>query len=139
MEGLLVLLLAGVSFLAAIVSLVVASTGRGWAPRQAPSGMAAQEILDERLARGLVELPDYLARSAALRGEWANGTEYRPAEPSDHDPPVEPDFPPGDPVARPRPTPPAEPRRPRPGIMEDRPLIHVMPGLIEQPRPPERH
>jgi len=136
MEGLFVLLLAGVSFLAAIVSLIVAGTGRGWVARQTPSGIAAQEILDERLARGQVDLPDYLARSAALRGEWANGTEYRPTEPSDDDP-SEPDFPPADPVARPRPTAPATGRAARPRIMEDRPLIHVMPGLIEPPKPPE--
>lgn len=134
MEGLFVLLLAGVSFLAAIGSLVVASAGRGWVARQTPSGTGAQEILDERLARGQIDLPDYLARSAALRGEWANGTEYRPTEPSDDDL-TEPEFPPGDPVARPRRATPHPGRRPP--ILEDRPLIHVMPGLIEPPRPPE--
>ena len=70
MEGLLVLLLAGVSFVAAIVSLIVAGAGRGWVPRRPPSTMDAQQILDERLARGQVDLPDYLARSAANDRSW---------------------------------------------------------------------
>ena len=44
-----------------------------------PQGSSAQQILDERLAQGDIEIDDYLSRRAALAGERPNGTEYRAA------------------------------------------------------------
>lgn len=125
MVGLFILLLAGASFAAAIVSVLAATSGRGWA-RPPPRGAAAQQILDERLARSQIDVGDYLLRKAALRSEWVNGMEYHPSDPSDG-PPWEP--PPG---AGP---PPAPHRKRRTPIMDDRPLIHVMPGLVDYPLP----
>lgn len=90
MQGLMIMLLAGVAFLVAVVALAVAR--RPQVPRDASSlTRDAQRILDERLARGEIGIDEYLARSAALRGERPNGTQYRPDEPSDDGPPAEPD------------------------------------------------
>ncbi|MDQ7991877.1 MAG: hypothetical protein AAGC63_07330 [Propionicimonas sp.] len=133
MEGFFILLLAGASFAAAVISVVVASGGRGWAPRTPPTGAAAQQILDDRLARGRIDVQDYLVRTAALRGEWANGMEYRPSEPRDDDSPAEPAWPASGTASDTRPASGRASRR----IMDDRPLIHVMPGLIEPPGPPD--
>ena len=90
MQGLMIVLLAGVAFLVAVVALAIAR--RPQVPRDA-AGLTrdAQRILDERLARGEIGIDEYLARSAALRGERPNGTQYRPDEPSDDGPPAEPD------------------------------------------------
>ncbi len=90
MQGLLIVLLAGVAFLVAVLALAL--TNRTRVPRDASSlTRDAQHILDERLARGEIDIDEYLARSAALRGERPNGTQYRPDEPSDDGPPAEPD------------------------------------------------
>lgn len=90
MQGLMIALLASVAFLIAMVVLTVANRTR--VPRDA-SGLTrdAQRILDERLARGDIDIDEYLARSAALRGERPNGTHYYPDEPSDDGPPAEPE------------------------------------------------
>lgn len=91
MQGLFILLLAGASFLTALIFLAVVAGRRDRVPPDASSLTAqAQQILDERLARGEIEVDDYLARRAALRGERLNGTEYRPDEPTDDGPPAEP-------------------------------------------------
>jgi putative membrane protein len=44
-----------------------------------PPATPAAQLLDERLARGEIDVEDYLSRRAALAGERPNGTEYRPA------------------------------------------------------------
>ncbi|MGB4628765.1 MAG: hypothetical protein WBH64_04795, partial [Propionicimonas sp.] len=46
-------------------------------PPEATASNAFQ-ILDERLARGEIEVDDYLSRRAALSGDRPNGAEYRP-------------------------------------------------------------
>ena len=93
MQGLMIVLLAGLAFLVAVAALAVAR--RPQVPRDASSlTRDAQRILDERLARGEIGIDEYLARSAALRGERSNGTQYRPDEPRDDGPPAEDD--PGD-------------------------------------------
>ncbi|MCA0251178.1 MAG: hypothetical protein LCH76_02585 [Actinobacteria bacterium] len=90
MQGLLIVLLAGAAFLVAMLALTIANRSR--VPRDASSlTRDAQRILDERLARGEIGIDEYLARSAALRGDRPNGTQYRPDEPSDDGPPAEPD------------------------------------------------
>ena len=90
MQGLMIVLLAGLAFLVAVAALAVAR--RPQVPRDASSlTRDAQRILDERLARGEIGIDEYLARSAALRGDRPNGTQYRPDEPSDDGPPAEPD------------------------------------------------
>ncbi|MDQ7991876.1 MAG: hypothetical protein AAGC63_07325 [Propionicimonas sp.] len=51
-------------------------------PPQPPS--SALQILDERLARGDIDVDDYLTRRAALLGNRPNGTEFNPgAQPSE--------------------------------------------------------
>lgn len=90
MQGVLVVILAGTAFLIAILALSLAR--RPQIPRDASSiTRDAQRILDERLARGEIGVDEYLARSAALRGERPNGVPYRPDEPTDDGPPAEPD------------------------------------------------
>lgn len=89
MQGLMIVVLAGVAFLVAVLALAVANRSR--VPRDASSlTRDAQRILDERLARGEIDIDEYLARRAALNGERPNGTRYYPPEPSDDGPPAEP-------------------------------------------------
>ncbi len=90
MQGLLIMLLAGVAFLVAVAALAIANRAR--VPRDASSlTRDAQRILDERMARGDISIDEYLARIAALRGERPNGMRYRLDEPDDDGPPAEPD------------------------------------------------
>lgn len=92
MQGLIIVLLAGIAFLVAMFALAVANRSR--VPRDASSlTRDAQRILDERLARGEIDIDEYLARRAALNGERPNGMRYRPDEPTDDGPPAEPDGP----------------------------------------------
>lgn len=92
MQGLMIVLLASIAFLVAMLALGIANRNR--VPRDASSlTRDAQRILDERLARGEIDIDEYLARRAALNGERPNGTQYRPDEPSDDGPPAEPTDP----------------------------------------------
>lgn len=56
-------------------------------PPQPPS--SALQILEERLARGDIDVDDYLSRRAALLGDRPNGTEFTPGTqpPQPPDPP----------------------------------------------------
>jgi len=58
-------------------------------PPQPPS--SALQILEERLARGDIDVDDYLSRRAALLGDRPNGTEFnlgeQPPEPRRTTPP----------------------------------------------------
>jgi len=47
-------------------------------PPQPPSN--ALQILEERLARGEIDVEDYLSRRAALLGDRPNGTEFNPGQ-----------------------------------------------------------
>lgn len=82
------------ALLAGLVILIVmiVKKKRGWQPpagffpgphlhHQPPMGDALR-ILDERLARGEIEIDDYVARKTALLGDRAPGMDYRgPGEP----------------------------------------------------------
>ena len=90
MQGLMIVLLAGVAFLVAVGA--PACCRRPQVPRPAPGlPRHRHRILAQRLPPLLNGIDEYLARSAALRGERPNGTQYRPDEPSDDGPPAEPD------------------------------------------------
>ncbi len=73
--------------IAAVIWIIIKKKKGQWPPRhhqgqvppppEAPVSTAFQ-ILDERLARGEIEVDDYLSRRAALAGDRPNGAEYRP-------------------------------------------------------------
>lgn len=72
--------------IAAIVAIVIASRrkkGLGPVPPR-PMAPPALQVLDERLARGEIEIDDYLNRKAALLGGVPSPAEWRPGptEPS---------------------------------------------------------
>lgn len=62
----------------------------GWHPTPPPFApqppSAALQVLDERLARGDIDVDDYLTRRAALLGDRPNGSEFRPAPPAPEQP-----------------------------------------------------
>lgn len=51
-------------------------------PFTPPPPADALRILDERLARGEIEVDDYFTRKTALLGESPNGTVYKPTDQS---------------------------------------------------------
>ena len=57
----------------------------GWQPGPPPfppqPSSSALQILEERLARGDIDVDDYLSRRSALLGDRPNGTEFNPGGP----------------------------------------------------------
>lgn len=74
--------------IALVVYLIVRRNKQGHpvAPGHRPPMPPAVQILDDRLARGDIDVEDYLNRKAALAGDGPKPTEWTPTPPGDSAP-----------------------------------------------------